>query len=50
MKKAMMKLTASIAAVTMLSSLSALSAPAFAAEYEAMQAEEYIATFTEENT
>ena len=45
MKKTIMKLTASISAVAMLSSLSVVSAPAFAAEYEAIQAEEYISAF-----
>lgn len=47
-KRKITKWMAGISSVAMLASFSALSVPAFAAEYEAMEAESYVASFANE--
>lgn len=50
MKKSTGKMMAGISALAILSSISATAIPAFAAEYDVIQEQDYVATFSDEQT
>lgn len=50
MKNAMKKLTAGVSALAMAATLSATSVPAFAAEFESMEAQEFVNSFENSDT
>lgn len=50
MKKSAIKMIAGVSALAIFSSISATAIPAFAEEYDAIQEQDYVATFADEQT